>query len=107
MTDATDSVPGTDPDRPGFTTALAAAHDQLIPAAGVITGTDIDLIGTIGRHVLTISCPPGESAPKTASSNARSPHTTPADPPSTGPPTRPPSQHQHDPGQPLTPLPQP
>ncbi|TDD51341.1 IS4 family transposase [Nonomuraea terrae] len=52
MTDATDSVPGTDPDRAGFTTALAAARDQLILAAGVITGTDIDLVGTIGRHVL-------------------------------------------------------
>ncbi|MFC6375482.1 IS4 family transposase [Nonomuraea thailandensis] len=53
MTDATDSVPGTDPDRAGFTIALSAARDQLILAAGVITGTDIDLIGTIGRHVLT------------------------------------------------------
>ncbi|MFB4294996.1 IS4 family transposase, partial [Nonomuraea sp. ATR24] len=52
MTDATDSVPGLDPDRAGFTTALAAARDQLILAAGVITGTDIDLIGSIGRHVL-------------------------------------------------------
>lgn len=52
MTDATDSVPGTDPDRAGFTTALAAAQDQLILAAGVITGTDIDLVGTIGRHIL-------------------------------------------------------
>ncbi|MEV6013414.1 IS4 family transposase [Streptomyces sp. NPDC051976] len=52
MTDATDSVPGTDPDRAGFTTALAAARDQLVLAAGVITGTDIDLVGTIGRHVL-------------------------------------------------------
>ncbi|MFI7108085.1 IS4 family transposase [Nonomuraea sp. NPDC050227] len=52
MTDATDSLPGTDPDRAGFTTALAAARDQLILAAGVITGTDIDLIGAIGRHVL-------------------------------------------------------
>ena len=52
MTDATDSIPGTDPDRAGFTTALAAARDQLILAAGVITDTHIDLIGTIGRHVL-------------------------------------------------------
>ncbi|MEU1394466.1 MULTISPECIES: IS4 family transposase [unclassified Nonomuraea] len=52
MTDATDSIPGTDPDRAGFTTALAAARDQLVLAAGVITGTNIDLIGTIGRHVL-------------------------------------------------------
>ncbi|MFJ3251899.1 IS4 family transposase [Streptomyces sp. NPDC086771] len=52
MTDATDSIPGTDPDRGGFFTALAAARDQLVLAAGIITGTDIDLVGTIGRHVL-------------------------------------------------------
>lgn len=52
MTDATDSLPGTDPDRAGFTTALAAARDQIVLAAGVITSTDIDLVGTIGRHVL-------------------------------------------------------
>ncbi|MFI1093566.1 IS4 family transposase [Streptomyces sp. NPDC020917] len=52
MTDATDSVPGTDPDRAGFTTALSCARDQLVLAAGVITGTTIDLVGTIGRHVL-------------------------------------------------------
>ncbi|MEU8917064.1 IS4 family transposase [Streptomyces nigrescens] len=52
MTDATDTAPGTDPDRAGFTTALAAARDQLVLAAGVITGTDIDLVGAIGRHVL-------------------------------------------------------
>lgn len=52
MTDATDSAPGTDPDRAGFTTALATARDQLVLAAGIITGTDIDLVGTIGRHVL-------------------------------------------------------
>ncbi|MCX5582937.1 IS4 family transposase [Streptomyces erythrochromogenes] len=52
MTDATDSIPGTDPDRAGFTTALAAARDQLVLAAGIIAGTDTDLVGTIGRHVL-------------------------------------------------------
>lgn len=52
MTDATDSIPGTDPDRAGFLTALAAARDQLVLAAGIITGTDTDLVGTIGRHVL-------------------------------------------------------
>jgi hypothetical protein len=52
MTDATDSIPGTDPDRAGFLTALAAARDQLILAAGVTNGADIDLIGAIGRHVL-------------------------------------------------------
>jgi Insertion element 4 transposase N-terminal/Transposase DDE domain len=52
MTDATDSVEGTDPDRASFTVALHAARDQLILAAGVITDTIIDLVGTIGRHVL-------------------------------------------------------
>ncbi len=52
MTDATDSVPGTDPDRAGFTTALAAARDQLVLAAGITADTVIDLVGVIGRHVL-------------------------------------------------------
>ena len=52
MTDATDSVPGTDPDRADFTIALAAARDQLVLAASVINGTDIDLVGNIGRHIL-------------------------------------------------------
>ncbi|WP_234320203.1 hypothetical protein [Streptomyces sp. SBT349] len=52
MTDATDSVPGTDPDRAGFTIALSAARDQLVLAAGIIADTVIDLVGTIGRHVL-------------------------------------------------------
>ena len=52
MTDATDSVPGTDPDRSGFTVALSAARDQLVLAAGVIADTVIDLVGAIGRQVL-------------------------------------------------------
>lgn len=52
MTDATDSRPGTDPDRASFTTALNTARDQLVHAAGVITGTVIDLVGTIGAAVL-------------------------------------------------------
>jgi hypothetical protein len=51
MTDATDSVPGTDPDRAGFTIALPAARDQLILAAGVIADTAIDLVGVIGSQV--------------------------------------------------------
>jgi hypothetical protein len=42
-----------DPDRGSFTTALAAARDQVILAAGVIADTVIDLIGVIGRRVLT------------------------------------------------------
>ena len=52
MTDATDSVPGTDPDRAGFTVALSAARDQLVLAAGITTETVIDLVEAIGRHVL-------------------------------------------------------
>ncbi|SCF24199.1 transposase, IS4 family [Micromonospora haikouensis] len=52
MTDATNSEPGTDPDRASFTIALHAARDQVIHAAGVIAGTVTDLIGRIGRLVL-------------------------------------------------------
>jgi hypothetical protein len=52
MTDATDSRPGLDPDRASFAVALQAARDQLILAAGVIAETIIDLVGTIGRHIL-------------------------------------------------------
>ncbi|WP_248293869.1 transposase [Actinoplanes sp. TBRC 11911] len=52
MVDATDSRPGLDPDRASFTTALNTARDQLIHAAGIITDTAIDLIGTIGANIL-------------------------------------------------------
>jgi len=53
MTDATDSLPGTDPDRAGFTVALNSARDQLIQAQGVIEDTVVDLVGKIGQQVLT------------------------------------------------------
>jgi hypothetical protein len=52
MVNATDSRPGTDPDRAAFTVALHTARDQLINARNVIAATVIDLIGTIGRHIL-------------------------------------------------------
>ncbi len=52
MTDATDSLPGTDPDRASFTTALNTARDQITNAAGVIADTVIDLVGAIGHAVL-------------------------------------------------------
>jgi hypothetical protein len=52
MIDATDSRPGTDPDRASFTTALNTARDQLSQAAGIIADTIIDLIGAIGINVL-------------------------------------------------------
>lgn len=52
MTDATDSQPGTDPDRASFSIALHAARDQLTLAAGVIADTVITLIGAIGTLIL-------------------------------------------------------
>ena len=52
ISDATLARPDVDPDRGSFTVALHAARDQLVTAAGVIADTVIDLVGTIGRHVL-------------------------------------------------------
>jgi hypothetical protein len=52
MADATHTRPDTDPDRASFTIAYQTARDQIIHAANVITGTVIDLVGTIGRHIL-------------------------------------------------------
>jgi ATP/maltotriose-dependent transcriptional regulator MalT len=52
MTSATNHDPDTTPDRASFTTALNTARDQVIHAAGVIAGTVIDLVGSIGRAVL-------------------------------------------------------
>ena len=57
MADATATAPGLDPDRASFTTALQAARDQVILAAGVIAGTTIDLAGAIGRAVLASPMP--------------------------------------------------
>lgn len=57
MTDATDSIPGLDPDRASFTTALNTARDLLTQATGIIADTIIDLVGTIGRHVLAALLP--------------------------------------------------
>jgi hypothetical protein len=51
MTDATTSR-GLPADRASFTTALLAARDQLIHAAGIIAENAIDLVGQIGRAVL-------------------------------------------------------
>lgn len=52
IADATGTTTGTDPDRASFSIAWQAARDQLIQAANVIADTVIDLVGTIGRHVL-------------------------------------------------------
>ena len=67
MVDATDSQPGLDPDRASFTVALNTARDQVLHAAGVITDTVVDLVGTIGRHVLANLLPARRPRTKTRS----------------------------------------
>jgi hypothetical protein len=52
IADAVSTRPDLDPDRASFTIAWQAARDQLVHAAGVIAGAVIDMVGTIGRHVL-------------------------------------------------------
>jgi hypothetical protein len=52
MTDAVESVPGTDPDRAAFTVALETARDQLIAADGVLPGAGQPGCGRIGRAIL-------------------------------------------------------
>ena len=56
IADATQTA-GADPDRASFSVALQAARDQVVQAAAVIAGTVIDLIGTIGRAVLSQPMP--------------------------------------------------
>jgi hypothetical protein len=58
MVTAIETVPGADPDRAGFTTALTTAQDLLIKAEGILDHQPIDLIGDIGRAVLADLAPP-------------------------------------------------
>ena len=64
MVTAVESVPGTDPDRAGFTLALETAKDQ------VVTDT-VDLIGDIGRAVLDNLLPPRR--PRVSTRKVKSP----------------------------------
>ena len=57
MVHATESIPGTDPDRASFTTALQTTIDTLIAADGVITD-DTTGHGRISHDVLTTLLPP-------------------------------------------------
>lgn len=57
MVTAAETVPGTDPDRAGFTVALEAARQTLTAAEGVVTA-DASLPGRIGRAVLDALLPP-------------------------------------------------
>lgn len=57
MADAVLHRPDLDPDRASFTIALNTARDQIIRAAGIITGTTIDLTGRIGTALLNALLP--------------------------------------------------
>lgn len=57
MADAVLHRPDLDPDRVSFTIALNTARDQITRAAGIITGTTIDLIGRIGTTLLNAPLP--------------------------------------------------
>jgi hypothetical protein len=57
MGDAMITRPDLDPDRASFSIAWQAARDQLVQASNVIADTVIDLVGTIGRHVLAALLP--------------------------------------------------
>jgi hypothetical protein len=52
MTDATNTHLDLDPDRASFSVAWQSVRDQLVLAANVIADAVIDLVGTIGAHVL-------------------------------------------------------
>jgi len=93
MVDATDSRPGTDPDRAGFTIALTTARDQIVHAAGIIADTVIDLVGVIGAQVLTDLLPQRRIRVKTRMikrSNSKIPGPRPEHRPA-----QLPSHHQH------------
>jgi hypothetical protein len=58
MVTAVESRPDTDPDRASFTTALQAARDQLVTAAGIFPPDHRDFLGVIGHAVLSTLLPP-------------------------------------------------
>ncbi|WP_219070924.1 transposase, partial [Candidatus Mycobacterium methanotrophicum] len=70
MLDAIESVPGADPDRASFTTALETAKDQLVTAGNIIPD-DVDLVGDIGRAVLDDPLSPRR--PRTSVRKVKSP----------------------------------
>jgi hypothetical protein len=57
VTDAVQTVPGTDPDRASYQIAVQAAQATVTQARNVITGP-ADLVGRIGRAVLADLHPP-------------------------------------------------
>ncbi len=57
MVTATETRPGTDPDRASFTTARQAAEEELTAARGICPDGPPDLAGAIGRAVLSTLLP--------------------------------------------------
>jgi hypothetical protein len=79
MTDAVESVPGTDPDRAAFTVALETARDQLIAADGIVPVPGRHDCGRIGRAILENLLPPRR--PRTAPRKVKCPISRYANPP--------------------------
>jgi len=79
MTDAVESVPGTDPDRAAFTVALETARDQVIAADGILPGTEPARIGRIGVAILENLLP--ARRPRTAPRKVKCPISRYANPP--------------------------
>ena len=79
MTDAVESVPGTDPDRAAFTVALETARDQLIAADGIVPVPGRHDCGRIGRAILENLLPPRR--PRTAPRKVKCPISRYASPP--------------------------
>lgn len=71
MVIAVETVPGLDPDRASFTTALNTAQNLLVNAHNVLADKPTDLIGDIGRAVLTDMAPPRR--PRTSVRKIKSP----------------------------------
>ena len=76
MVSAVETRPGTDPDRASFTTALEAARDQLVAAAGICPEGPADLAGVIGRASWPPCCPPAGPVTAPARSSAPPPATS-------------------------------
>jgi hypothetical protein len=70
MVTATETVPGTDPDRASFTIALETARQTLTRAAGVITD-DASTTGRIGQAILDGLLPPRR--PRVSARKVKSP----------------------------------
>lgn len=80
MTDAVESVPGTDPDRAAFTVALETTRDQVIAAHGVLPGPDQPAgIGWTGHAILVNLLP--ARRPRTAPRKVKCPISRYASPP--------------------------